>query len=302
MSYSSSYDVIIIGGSYAGLSAAMALGRSLRNVLVVDSGKPCNRYVTHAHNLVTQDGKTPTEITESILEQIAQYSTVKILKGKAIKGERGDGGFEIEIEDGSRFFGLKLLFATGKKDLMPDIAGFGDCWGKSIAQCPYCHGYEARDTETGILSNGDSAFELARIIYNWSKKLTVFTNGPSSISADFVNRLEVKNIKVVEKEIIAIEHVDGMMKRIVFGDGTSSALETLYNHAHSVQHCDIPAQMGCEITEHGLIKVDECQLTTVPGIFAAGDNSYVFRALSVAIAAGTKAGALINKELVEDSF
>src|SRR5690606_19368783 len=146
---------IIIGGSYAGLSAAMALGRSLRKVLIIDAGKPCNRQTPHSHNFITQDGKTPAEISSIARAQVAQYETVTFLSGFAVEGKKTNSGFEIKTEKGEIFESKKLILATGVKDIMSEIPGFAECWGISVIHCPYCHGYEVRNEKTGILANGD---------------------------------------------------------------------------------------------------------------------------------------------------
>src|SRR5688500_3542764 len=135
-----SFDVIIIGGSYAGLSAAMALGRSLRNVLVIDSGNACNKQTPHSHNFITNDGNTPAEIAKKAKEQVMQYDTVKFLTGLATIARKSESGFEIETQNGEVFRSAKLLISTGISDIMPPIQGFAECWGISVLHCPYCHG------------------------------------------------------------------------------------------------------------------------------------------------------------------
>src|SRR5687767_10565291 len=131
------FDVIIIGGSYAGLSAAMALGRALRNVLIIDSGKPCNRQTPHSHNFITQDGKTPAEIATLAKQQVEKYDTVTFFSGLATDGAKTENGFQIQTGSGETFRAKKLIFATGVKDVMPTIEGYAECWGISVLHCPY---------------------------------------------------------------------------------------------------------------------------------------------------------------------
>ena len=177
------FDVIIIGGSYSGLAAAMALGRALRNVLIIDSGKPCNRQTPYSHNFLTQDGKTPKEIASLAKQQVDQYNTVQFLNGVATNGLKTNAGFEIHTNTGKVFTARKIIFATGIKDIMPDIPGFADSWGISVLHCPYCHGYEVKYLPTGILGNGNYGFEFSTLISNWTKDLTIYTNGPSTLTA-----------------------------------------------------------------------------------------------------------------------
>ena len=143
MSHTKIFDVIIIGGSYAGLSAAMALGRSLRNVLIIDSELPCNIQTPHSHNFITQDGKIPQEIISLARHQVEKYATIKYHKGLAINGLKMENGFVITTSTNDTFTSKKLIFATGVKDIMPDIDGFAACWGISVIHCPYCHGYDS---------------------------------------------------------------------------------------------------------------------------------------------------------------
>lgn len=296
------FDVIIVGGSYAGLSAGMALGRSLRKVLIIDSGKPCNRQTPHSHNLITHDGETPRAIAEKAKAQVLQYSTVSFYNGLAIEGIKTPTGFEIKTQAGDTFIAEKLLFTTGITDQFPDINGFAECWGISVFHCPYCHGYEVKHQNIGLLGNGEGGFELCRLISNWSNQLTLFTNGPSTLTAEQTEKIKAHNIKVVEKEIAALEHAKGNIQHILFADHTKHVVSAIFARVGFKQHCDIPQLLGCELTEQGYIKVDDFGRTSLPGIFAAGDNTTFFRSVSVAIAAGTKAGAVINREMIEEDF
>ena len=184
------FDVIIVGGSYSGLAAAMALGRALRKVLVIDSGKPCNWQTPHSHNFLTQDGKSPKEISSLAKHQVAQYNTVQFFDGLAINGVKTNGSFEIHTDSSKIFTARKLIFATGVKDLIPDISGFAESWGISVLHCPYCHGYEVKHEITGILGNGNYGYEFSGLISNWTKELTLYTNGPSTLTAEQTTKLK----------------------------------------------------------------------------------------------------------------
>lgn len=296
------FDVIIVGGSYAGLSAAMALGRSLRNVLIIDSGLPCNRQTPYSHNLITHDGEPPAAIAAKAKEQVLRYNTVTFLPGKATKTVQQQNGFEIQTEAGERFHAKKLLFTTGVIDAMPDIPGFAECWGISILHCPYCHGYEVRDRKTGIIANGEAGLEMAKLISNWTDDLTLFTNGPSTLTDEQVQKLQQHGIGVVEAEIERVEHNNGTITALRGKDGSTHSLEAVYARPALRQHCDLPQELGCALTEMGFLQVDEFQKTAVPGVYAAGDNTTMFRSVAAAIAAGGKAGAVLNKELIDESF
>lgn len=296
------FDVIIVGGSYAGLSAAMALGRSLRKVLVIDAGKPCNRQTPHSHNFLTQDGKTPSEIAAVAKEQVEKYDTVSFLSDYAIQGRKTDHGFEILTEKGEVLEGKKLIFATGVKDLMPPIPGFADCWGISVIHCPYCHGYEVRDQKTGVFASGEFAFEYAKMITNWTKNLTLFTQGESTLTKEQADKLMGKGVKIVETKLVEIDHTDGKLRQLMMEDGSTMPLTAMYAKADFVQNSDIPSNLGCVTNSNGFLDVDMMQKTSVPGVFACGDSTQMFRTVSYAVSAGTMAGAACNKELIDEEF
>lgn len=296
------YDIIIVGGSYAGLAAAMALGRALRKVLVIDSGNPCNQQTPHSHNFLTNDGKTPKEIAGIARQQVQQYKTVDFLNGFVSSGRKTETGFVVETETNETYAAKKIVFATGIKDSMPAIPGFAECWGISVLHCPYCHGYEVRHQKTGILANGNDAVELATLISNWTDDLTVYTNGKSTLSAEQLQKLQQHNIHINQNEIEKLEHNKGYVERILFKDGANATVKAIYARLPFVQHSSVPQMLGCELTPEGYIKIDPAQRTTVPGIFACGDNTTRMRTVANAVAMGTTTGMMLNKELIEETF
>ncbi len=296
------FEVIIIGGSYAGLSAAMTLGRAIRQVLIIDNGQPCNKQVLHAHNLLTRDGEPPAAITAKAREQVLAYPTIKLIHTKAGSVTKTDNGFDVETASGGKFGAPKLLFAAGLVDMMPDIPGFAACWGISVAHCPYCHGYEVRNTKIGVLGNGDMGFDFAKLINNWTNDLTLFTNGKSTLTTEQTQKLQTYRIGIVETELERVEHENGQIKNLILNDGSHHPITTLFARVPSQLSSSIPQELGCELTETGLIKTDAFQKTNITGVFAAGDNGTMLRSLAVAIATGTTAGAFINHELANDDF
>ncbi|UPT67230.1 MAG: NAD(P)/FAD-dependent oxidoreductase [Sphingobacteriales bacterium JAD_PAG50586_3] len=302
MNTNNHFDTIIIGGSYSGLAAAMALGRALRKVLVIDSEMPCNRQTPHSHNFLTQDGKTPKEIATLARQQVAKYNTVQFINDLATNGLKIENGFEIQTSSGDKYTATKLVFATGIKDKTPDIKAFSECWGISVLHCPYCHGYEVRNELTGILGNGEYGFEFSKLISNWTKDLTLFTNGFSTLTKEQKAVLEKHQIKIVENEVEEIEHVNGHIENIVFKDGTKRMIKAIYTKLPFEQHCSIPEQLGCQMTEDGYINTDAMNQTNIHGLFACGDNTSRFRTVANAVAMGTAAGMMLNKQLIEETF
>lgn len=302
MPTSKQYDVIIVGGSYSGLAAAMALGRAMRKVLIIDSGKPCNIQTPHSHNFLTQDGKTPLEIATLAKQQVAVYNTVEFVNGTVTGGSKADGGFVVKTLEGEAFTGSKLVFATGVKDELPGIKGFAECWGISVIHCPYCHGYEVRNMPTAILANGVAGFELAKLIANWTADLRLFTNSTSALTAWEAARLAGHGIKIIENEVQELEHTRGKLRNVVFKDGSNMEVNVIYSRPSFTQHCTLPAQLGCELTEEGYIRVDVSQQTSIRGVYACGDNTSRMRTVANAVASGTTTGIMVNKELIEESF
>ena len=300
MSNTPAFEVVIIGGSYAGLSAAMALGRALRTVLVIDSGNPCNQQTPHSHNFITQDGVPPHVIADWARAQVRQYSTVSFLHNTAINIEGSNGDFYVDTPQQRRIRTKKILFATGIKDLIPPVPGFSECWGISVIHCPYCHGYEYRGQSTGLLMNGDAGADFATFIHHWSADLTLFTNGPSTLSAEKYAKVIARKITIVEKEIRQIHHQSGKIAFIEFVDGTQHKLDALYARPPFEQQCKLPEELGCKLTQSGHIQVDEMKKTNIPGIFAAGDNTGSVRSVANAVGAGNGAGAFINHELINE--
>jgi thioredoxin reductase len=296
------FDVIIIGGSYAGLSSAMALGRSLRKVLIIDSGLACNRQTPYSHNFLTQDGKTPNEIATLARQQVEKYKTVKFYKGLALIGTKTVNGFEITTDTNDKFTSKKLIFATGIKDIMPDIKGFSECWGISIIHCPYCHGYEFRKQHTAIYANGAKAFHLASLVNNLTDNLTILTTGKADFSPEQIEKLSKHNIQIIETKISEFENKKGRIQDVIFDDNTKIAFDAVYAAIPFLQHSDIPISLGCELCEHGYIKVDDFQKTTVAGVYACGDNTNMMRSIANAVYSGNLTGAVINAELANEHF
>jgi thioredoxin reductase len=302
MKQSTNFDVIIVGGSYAGLAAAMALGRALRKVLVIDGGNPCNKQTPYSHNFLTNDGKTPKETATIANQQVRMYDTVSFIDGLATAGIKTETGFEIQTQAGEIFASKKLVFATGIKDIMPPIPGFAESWGISVLHCPYCHGYEVRHQKTGIIANGDVGFEMSSLISNWTKDLTLYTNGRSTLSEEQKATLEKHQINIAEAELDRFEHTGGYIKNIHFKNGTSSKAKAIYARLPFVQHSSVPQELGCEITQEGYIKIDPAQRTSINGVYACGDNTTRMRTVANAVSMGTTTGLMVNKELIEEAF
>jgi thioredoxin reductase len=296
------FDVLIIGGSYAGLAAAMSLGRARRHVLILDTNRPCNRQTPHSHNFLTQDGATPAALRAQAIEQVRHYPTIELRADEALSATTTDGGFLVQTAAGTTIKAHKLVLATGITDLLPALPGFAECWGISVLHCPYCHGYEVADQRLGVIGNGDVGFDFARLIHNWSRQLTLFTNGPATLTAAQQAALARHHIAVVETPIGGLTHEQGQLRAVELTDGPPHPLDAVFARVPFELPGPLARQLGCAITEMGYVQVDDFQRTSVPGVYAAGDNTTPMRAVAAAVAAGSKAGAVLNKELIDERF
>jgi thioredoxin reductase len=288
------YDAVIVGGSFAGLSAAMSLGRALCRVLIIDAGEPCNRQTPHSHNFITHDGDTPAAIAAQARAQVLAYPTVSLMEGIVISITGSEGAFVISTADGDEYPASRVLLATGVKDVMPPIPGIAECWGISVLHCPYCHGYEVRNTALGIMLNSPELLEYTKMIYNWSPNLKLLTNGPATLTEEEREQLQRKGIEIIEQPVAEVLHERGQMRAVVLGDGSQVALNALFARLPNVQP-PVVQQLAPALNAQGLIEVGMDLQTSIPGIYAAGDSTTQMRSVSAAVAAGTMAGAVISR-------
>jgi len=296
------FEVIIVGGSYAGLSAALILGRSLRKVLVVDSGQARNQPTFHAHSFLTRDGEKPAVLAALARQQAEYYPTVSILEGRVVRAKSENDLIWVETAAGEQFLTRKILLATGVTDEMPALPGFRECWGKSILHCPYCHGYEVANQRIGLFGNGDLGFEMVKLISNWSKQLTLFTDGPAQFLTEHKALIDKHKFPIITEKIHEIEHQEGMLHAVLLADGTRYELDAIFARVPFHQHSDLARQLGCTHQENGLLQCDEFGSTGVPNVYAAGDMTMLLQQVVLAAGSGLKAGAAINRELIEADF
>ncbi|OQD41949.1 pyridine nucleotide-disulfide oxidoreductase [Croceivirga radicis] len=297
-----SYEVIIVGGSYAGLSAAMALGRSLRHVLIIDSGNPCNKQTPHSHNFITQDGETPSKIAAKAKEQVLNYKNVQFIEDVVVNGKKLPNGFEILTKSLQKFTSKKLVLAMGIKDVLPKIKGFEACWGITAIHCPYCHGYEFKNEKTGILANGDQAMHLLPLVHNLTKNLTLLTQGKPDITEQQRTKLIKNNVGIRTQAIVELIHENGHLKTILFEDGSIEHFTALYAQVPFKLHSNFPMEMGCQLDETGRLQVNPFQQTNIKGIYACGDLTSRMRSVAYASATGNIVGAMVNMELANEVF
>jgi thioredoxin reductase len=292
------FDVTIVGAGSAGLSAALALSRARRKVLVLNGGAPRNAPADVSHNFFTRDGTPPAELVKIGLEQLEPYGT-EIQSRNAESIMKIKDVFELTLDNRQRVGSRRIILATGVVDILPDIPGFRELWGKNIHHCPYCHGWEVRDRPLAVYAKGKMGYQFAIMIRHWSKDLVVCSNGDAEFSDEQRLHLKQLNLKLIETPIDKLETSDQGLKAIVFRDGTALKREHIFMRPPHQQRSPLAAQLGCTMSEDGFyVKVNSNGETSVPGVYAAGDMTGQMQAVAQAAASGTMVGAMLNHALV----
>ena len=304
------FDCAIIGGGPAGLNAALILGRSRRNVILLDNNNPRNAVTQESHGFITQDGIKPKEFREIAHKELERYPSVRYEKREVtsvIKNNKNDKpSFELlTSENDERYQSKTIIIATGLKDVLPNIENISDYYGKSLFHCPYCDGYELRDKPlVVIIGEQVQGFHFIQTIYNWSKDLVVCTNnGEAFQNSEQKTLLENKGIKIIESNIKNFEGKNGQIEKIVFENGESVLRKGGFVMPQLIQASDFGKQLGCQYNPLGGIVVDSFGRTNIQGVYAAGDASVIAPAqLVIAAAEGVRAAAGINTDLTQIEF
>src|SRR5579884_1104221 len=248
------FDAIVVGGGPAGLSAALVLGRCRRRVLVCDAGHPRNEASGGVHGFFTRDCEKPEELRRIGREQLAPYAVE--FRSVGVKSISRDGrGFEVKLAKGGKVRGRKVLIATGVRDVVPDIPGFREMFGKSVHHCPYCDGWEWRDQPVGVYARRQKGFGLALSLRTaWTGDVAIFSDGGAGLSS--VQRAELKrfDIAVYESRVLRLEGKDGMLARVVLADGSSVERRAIFLNTGFTQQCGLAKDLGCIFTDKGVVK------------------------------------------------
>lgn len=296
------FDVIVVGGSAAGLSAALVLGRARRSVLVLDTCESRNAPAAHAQGVFTRDGTPPSELLHIAREQLRPYG-VQRRDVAAVDARSLPTGFELDLADGTRVRALRLLLATGVRDLLPDVPGLRELWGKAVHHCPYCHGWEVKDGRLAVYGRGTEGFRKTLMLHNWSRDLVLFGDGPADLTPDQRRQLQALNIPVNEAPVARFEGGPGGLEGVVLEDGSFVQRDALFLSPRQEQRSDLALRLGCAMTEDGVhVRVDDAGQTSVPGVYAAGDMTGPVQQQQVILAAasGAKAAVMLNNAFVFD--
>jgi len=297
------FDVVVAGGSWAGLSAAMQLARARRRVLVVDAGLPRNRFARTSHGFLGQDGRTPAEILDTARAQVLAYPTAELRRDEATAAAVRDGGIEIALASGTTLRARRLVLATGVVDELPDVPGLRERWGVSVLHCPYCHGYEVADRRLGVLAVGEASVHQALLLPDWSADVILFTNGTFEPTAEQRAALAARGARVEHRRVVEVvgdgECVAGVRLAGPAGDEVL-ALDALFTASRTRMASPLAEQLGCAFDDGPfgpLIRTDAKKATTVPGVWAAGDIARAPHNATWASADGVTAGVYAHQSL-----
>lgn len=295
-------DVTIIGGSFAGLAAATYLARGRRTVHVIDAGAPRNRFAAHSHGFLTHDGSDPRAILSAARAQVEAYPTVRLTTGRAVDAERAsDGeGFRVTLEGGEALTTRRLVLAFGVSDVLPDLPGIAERWGNTVIHCPYCHGYEFSGQRLGVLYGEERSLHQAQLVAEWGP-VTLFLNG-AAVDEAALAPLLARRVRIERGAVSTLVGKGEGLSAVALADGREVPTDALYVAPRTGLNSGIAARLGCALDETPsgpVVRTDSMKLTTVPGVFAAGDITRTMHNVSFAVADGVMAGLAGHRSLLE---
>jgi thioredoxin reductase len=294
----SNFDVIVIGGGAAGLSAALVLSRARRKVLVVDSGTPRNAPAAHMHGFLSRDGLPPSELLTIGRDEVTGYGGTVLDGAVSELVPDGAGGFAVLLADGRQLSARRLLVATGLRDELPDIPGLRERWARDVLHCPYCHGHEVRDQPLGVLGGSPDAVRYAQIIRQWSSDVVYFTPD-GTLTADERSQLVARSIGIVEGTVTRVLIEDDQLCGVEMDDGRAVARNALFVPPRFVPNHDLLVGLGCDVDETGWVVTDGGR-TSVPGVWVAGNVANPRAQVITAAGEGSAAAIAINADLVDE--
>ncbi|ABC33933.1 NAD(P)/FAD-dependent oxidoreductase [Burkholderia thailandensis] len=294
------FDVVIVGGSFAGQAAALQLARARRNVLLIDAKQPRNRFARASHGFLGQDGQAPSAMIAAAARQLAAYPTVQFDEGDAAAAAAAGDRFRVSLADGRQALGKRLILATGVRDILPALPGLQERWGISVLHCPYCHGYELDRRPMGVLASSELAVHQAMLVSDWGPT-TLFTQRTFVPTGDQLAMLSARGVAVEQTPVAALVGAAPALEAVRLADGRTAELSGLFIAPRTVPACDLPERLGCLFNDAPTgpyVAVDERQQTSVPGVFAAGDVARPMANATLAAAAGVMAAAGAHHSLI----
>jgi thioredoxin reductase len=295
------HEVIVIGGGAAGLSAAVALARSRRSVLVIDAGEPRNAPADGVHNFLSRDGITPRDLVEAGRAEVRHYGG-EVRDGRATAAERLEGGFAVTLADGERLVTRRLVVTTGVVDELPDISGLREHWGRGVLHCPYCHGWEVRDQAIAVIASSPASVHQALLFSQLTDEITLVTHSFLP-DAEARSLLAGAGVNVLEASVQRLEAEGDVIHGLRLDDGRLLPAHAVVVSPRLVARSPLLASLGIETVAHPSgsgdhVEVDAMGQSTVPGVYVAGNVTDIAAQVMGAAAAGTRAGAAVNLDLV----
>lgn len=294
-------DCAIIGGGPAGLSAALVVGRGRKQVIVFDDELPRNRVTQESHGFITNDGMTPFEIRQAGEADLQKYPNITIKRSRIVDIQKKEESFTLLTHEGDAFEAKKIILATGLQDILPEIEGIHDVYGKTLFSCPFCDGWESKDKALALIAENQRALHMAKLLSNWTKDLIVFTNGHVLAEED-KTLLTAHSIQVIDVPIVSIDHDNGQLRSLQLANGEIVNREGGFVASEFKQSAPFAEKLGCQMTKNAGIETDILGRTTVSSVFACGDNLGGPAQLVLAAAAGSQAGMGVIHELVQEEF
>lgn len=294
------HDAIVIGGSYAGLSAAIHIARARRSVCVIDAGSPRNRFADASHGFFGQDGQDPRAMIADARAQVRRYPTVRMMAGEATAASAVGTGFEVTLAGGETLGATKLVLAFGITDVLPDISGLAERWGKSVLHCPYCHGFEYAGERLGVLQTMPMSAHQALLIADWGPT-TLYLDGGTMPDAETQAKLARRGVALEPARIVALHGDNAALSHLLLEGGREARIDAFYLAPRSRLNSAIAEQLGCALDGGPfgpVIRTDATKLTSVPGVYAAGDAARAPHNASWAAADGVTAGVSLHQSLV----
>jgi thioredoxin reductase len=297
------YDCVIIGGGPSGLNAALVLGRAKKNVLLFDEDKPRNAVTYESHGFITRDRIKPSEFKQIAKEELKRYPNITIHHERVIDISKERHFITIHTNNGQLYRSRKVILSTGLTDVLPDIEGIHNYYGKSLFSCPFCDGWELKDLPLVVISEDERAFHMTKMISNWSSNLVVCTNGKSLFSIEQKELITNKNITIMEEEIETFLGQDGLLQKVRFKNGKEITRQGGFVTTGLRQASTLPEKLGCAMNKMGGIEVDSFGRTNIEGVYACGDNTMQVPAqLIIAAADGSKTAAAVVGDFVQEEF
>lgn len=294
------FDAIVVGGSFAGLAAAMQLARARRRVALIDAAEPRNRFSHASHGFLGQDGRAPREIVAVGRRELARYPSVTFIDDIVEAADSSDGGFHVRLAGDEDLTAARLVLALGVRDELPAVSGMDARWGVSVLHCPYCDGYEHGGQALGVLASGPSSIHQALLIADWGPT-TLFTQGVVTPDAEQMAKLAARNVRLERAPIVELRGPEATLDAVALEDGRTVPLEALFITPKTHIVSDLPAELGCAFEDGPTgpyVRVDGSKLTSVKGLYAAGDLSSPMPNATLAAASGVIAGASAHQSLI----